>query len=594
MGEKQNHHHNNSAIQSWHPVLLRLFDKRFKSKEELEQFLSWNLSDLPKLDNLKDLEKASRRVIQAMEQGERIGIYGDYDVDGTTACALLYHFFTSKEIGLVCELFQPDRFGEGYGLHCSSIDKAIDKGVHLLITVDCGITNHDAAKYALTRGLDLIITDHHTDAEEAKGSVGALPAAIAVVNPCRRDEDGNSPLRVLAGVGVAFVLCLRIKKDLEELYGKKLPSIYPLLPWVAIGQLCDLVRLTPLNLRLIRHGLKQLKDGSVFVGLRPFFSDSEEFACGPLVSGDKIVFDVGPLLNSPGRLSHASEALKMLVTQSDAEAMYCYQHLLASNKKRKDLQQQVFEEARKQALNDLEREKKLGIHVVYAPHWHQGVLGIVANKLVETFAIPAIVLTNSEESGVIKGSVRSAGGLNIYSILKSISHHFTKFGGHPAAAGLSMPKANFQKFYADLKDIFSKIPPEEFTNTLDYYDVDVDFNEINLALLTQMQYLGPWGIGNERPIFKMASVKLQHFSHLRGGHVRWEFTRLGEKRSPYTNKLQGISFSYLGKWNTTSPEELLAKQNDDHGVIVYFTLKKNTWNRQEFVQLLVDRIVLPH
>src|SRR5665647_1246833 len=205
------------ASSELNPVLVRLFKKRGISPTDVQDMLSWNLKELPELTKMIDLEKASQRLIQAISEGESIGVFGDYDVDGTTSCALLWHFF--KMLGLEIEVFQPSRFVEGYGIHPSSIDNALEKKVKVLVTVDCGISNTATADYAQSKGIDLIITDHHTDAAPH------IPRAYAVVNPSRRDEPADSPLRALAGVGVAFALALQIKKDLAQ-NGTEIPSLY--------------------------------------------------------------------------------------------------------------------------------------------------------------------------------------------------------------------------------------------------------------------------------------------------------------------------------------------------------------------------------
>nr|MBP9675061.1 DHH family phosphoesterase [Bacteriovoracaceae bacterium] len=272
--------------------MLRLLGGRNLSPVDVTNLFSWNLQELPELCALKDLEKSSQRIIKALEQNEKIGIYGDYDVDGTTSCALFYHFF--QMLNVTPYLFQPSRFVEGYGLHVSSIEHALEKEIKILITVDCGISSHEAAFFAKDKNIDLIITDHHTD--------GALeiPVAFAVVNPNRQDEDKNSPLKALAGVGVAFALCVQIKKDLEK-KGKTIPSLYPLLQFVAIGTICDMAPLTPLNLKLVRHGLKQIPKSS-YQGILSFFPPEEREV--DVMSSEKISFNVGPLINSKGRIDH--------------------------------------------------------------------------------------------------------------------------------------------------------------------------------------------------------------------------------------------------------------------------------------------------
>ena len=273
-----------------HHVLEKVLYKRGVTPHTLDEYFSWNLRELPDLCSMLDTDKTAKRIIQAINKKEKIGIYGDYDVDGTTSCALFYQYF--QMIGVDVELFQPSRFVEGYGVHPSSVDNAIAKGVDLLITVDCGITNCETADYALEKGMDLIITDHHKDIREE------MPKAYAIVNPNRRDEPADSPLTALAGVGVAFAVCLQVKKILDK--EKETPSIYPLLQYVAIGTICDMAKLNPMNMKLTRHGLKQII-ATEYAGVACFFNDEDRTA--PFIGSEKISFYVGPLINSKGRLS---------------------------------------------------------------------------------------------------------------------------------------------------------------------------------------------------------------------------------------------------------------------------------------------------
>ena len=265
------------------PTIAKIFEKRGIQKEQIDNFFSRDLhKTLPHLTQLQDLPQASDRIIRALERGEQIGIYGDYDVDGTTSCALLHHFF--KLLDSNVELIQPDRFREGYGLHTSSIDKAKEKGIRLLITVDCGMTSLEAAKYALLQDIDLIITDHHQDA----GS--EMPDAIAIINPNRRDAPEESPSKSLAGVGVAFSLAIQVRADLQK-KGRSVPSLYNLLQFVAIGTICDQVQLNALNLNLVRHGLEQLPQTD-FPGLKVFLSPEERKLTR--IGSEKLAFNIGP------------------------------------------------------------------------------------------------------------------------------------------------------------------------------------------------------------------------------------------------------------------------------------------------------------
>lgn len=562
-------------MQQLHPIVQRLFEKKGFDHKMIEDFLSWDLKTIPDMGSLKDLGKASQRIIEACDKKEKIGIYGDYDVDGTTSCALFYHFF--KMINVEVDLVQPSRFIEGYGLHLSSIDEAVKNNIKVLITVDCGITNNEAAEYARERGVDLIITDHHKDARET------MPEAYAVVNPNRRDEIDNpdyKELKTLAGVAVAFAVCVQIRTDLIK-RGQTTPSLYPLLQFVAIGTICDLAHLSPLNLKLVRHGLKLIKE-TQYPGIRAFFT-SEELSAKSIPS-EKLAFHVGPLINSKGRLEHPEASLQLLIADTHEKARTYYDLLVSCNQERKFIQSEVFNEAREHVLRELKHHD--GEHLItiaYQPHWHEGVIGIVASKLVETFKVPAIVFTNSEHEGIIKASCRSAGELDIFNLLKKEESLFIKFGGHKAAAGLSMPKENLRAFIENMNAHLKEIPAIVRTR-MDFYDLDIDANEINPKLMRDLDLLEPFGMGNEKPKFRIKGVKLDSFDLMKDIHVRWSLSK--EKV-----KLKGISFNYIGKYEAITPSEVYSTQNlKQEDLTVYFTLGLNRFNGNESIQLMVDKL----
>lgn len=559
-----------STSSELHPVLVRLFKKRGFSPLDVQDMLSWNLKDLPALTEMIDLKKASERLIKAMAEGETIGVYGDYDVDGTTSCALLWHFF--KMIGVQIEVFQPSRFIEGYGVHNSSIDAAVEKGVKVLITVDCGITSVATAEYAKGK-LDLIITDHHKDAAPQ------IPEAFAVVNPSRRDEPENSPLKPLAGVGVAFALALQIKNDLAA-KGTESPSIYPLLQFVAIGTISDLARMTPMNVRLTRHGLKQIPT-TQYPGIKAFFQPEELKV--PMVSSEKISFHVGPHINSKGRLDHPDRALRLLIANTFSECREHYTHLEVANRDRRMIQAEVYEEAKQDVIQSMKSQDVL-INIMYRPHWHEGVIGIVASKLVETFEVPAIVFTNAEEEGVIKASCRTAGELNIFDLLDQCKDLFIKFGGHKAAAGLSMKKENFPAFKERMNNLLRPIP-QSLRTKMTSFDIEVGIEEISAGLLKDLDKLEPFGPGNEKPVFRMKNAIIQNYRIMKDAHVRWTFAGVNSKVA-----VQGISFNYIGKWNELTPEELFELQGKS-GLTVQFTLGVNRFNGNETIQLMVDKVI---
>ncbi|MBC98868.1 MAG: single-stranded-DNA-specific exonuclease RecJ [Halobacteriovoraceae bacterium] len=571
----QKNHNQSQQKSGLHPVILRLFEKRGMSQDEIVEFLSWDLKNLPELTEMMGMDEAADRILKAIENHEHIGIYGDYDVDGTTSCALFWHFFDM--IGFKVSLIQPSRFIEGYGLHASSIDKAVDDGINLLITVDCGITNNEAADYAKEKGLDLIITDHHKDARDE------MPNALAVVNPNRRDEPEDSPLRPLAGVGVAFAVCWEVRKRLEN-KGQSIPSLYPLLQFVAVGTICDLAKLTPMNLKLVRHGLKQIPQ-TQYAGIRAFFSPEERKQ--KMIPSEKLSFNVGPLINSKGRLDHPEKALNLLISSDSTEAYENYSHLEVSNKERKFIQAEVFQSAKEQYLKTFDGSDPI-VAIVYQEDWHEGVIGIVASKLVESFKVPAIVFTNAEQEGIIKASARSAGDLNIFNLLQECSDLFAKFGGHKAAAGLSMPKENLPLFREKMEGLLREIPLIERTKG-EHYDLEIAPQEINPKLVKELDLLEPFGMGNEKPIFKMKGIKLTNYDLLKDVHVRWSFAPKDPaiKMPP----LKGISFNYIGSFNKAHPQEIFTRQNNEE-ITAYFTLGINRFNGNEYIQLMVDRITI--
>lgn len=559
---------------SLHPAVIRLLQARGLDADGLRDFLSWDLKDMPDLTAMKDLEKAGDLIIEALDKKQKIGIYGDYDVDGTTSCALFWHFF--QMLGVDVALIQPSRFIEGYGLHASSIDQALEQGIELLITVDCGISNCEAAEYAREKNLGLIITDHHKDARET------MPDALAVVNPNRRDEPADSPLRALAGVGVAFAICVGIRQKLIS-RGQEVATLYPLLQFVAVGTICDLAYLNPVNLKLTRHGLKQMPT-TTYPGLRVFLSPEERKF--PFLPSEKCSFFIGPMINSKGRLDHPEKALKLLIAKDSDEAFENFSHLEISNNERKFIQSQVYKEARDQILGKLDENH--AISIAYSPEWHEGVIGIVASKLVENFKVPAIVFTDAEEKGVIKASARSAGELSIFDCLKKQEDLFIKFGGHKAAAGLSMPKENLPEFIKRMNALLKEIPANIRT-TQSSFDIDLMPEEITPTLVKELELLEPFGMGNQRPVFRVQGLDLQSFDTLKDVHIRWNF----KGRDQDKIKLKGISFNYVGKYETLPPQEVYQANTFKHEPLsVICAVGINRFNGNEYLQLQVDRVDL--
>lgn len=554
-----------------HPIVIKILKTRGYSPDQIKDFFSWDLKQLPNLLELKDLKVSSERILDAISAGEKIGVYGDYDVDGTTSCALLYHFF--KTLGVEVELFQPSRFVEGYGIHPSGIDNAIKKGVKVLLTVDCGITNCEAADYAKEKGVDLIITDHHKDAAKE------MPNAYAIINPNRRDENLDSELCKLAGVGVAFALSWQIKNDRDAI-GNKTPSIYHLLPYVAIGTICDMAVLSPMNLKLVRHGLKQMLTTN-YLGLKSFLSLEERKLTR--IPSEKLSFGIGPLINSKGRLDHPEKALQLLITNDPDITHECSNHLEISNNERKFIQGQVFKGAREKVIKEINNNNP-SVAIVYDPEWHEGVIGIVASKVVETFHMPAIIFTNSSEEGIIKASARTVAELDLFECLNAHRDLFIKFGGHKAAAGLSMKKENLPELKKRMNEYISKIPAIIRTPQK-HYDMEITAADISPKLVKNLEMLEPFGNGNSKPIFKIYDLKLDSYKVLKEVHVSWSFSIIKEG---FFKKIKGITFNYLTKWNEPHPEEIFRLQNTkDDKLAVLAELAINRFNGNEYVQIMV-------
>ena len=560
-------------IQEIHPVIKKLFQKKNFNHSDIKEFFSWNLKELPSFNNLIDITTCANIIIQNIQNNKKIAIYGDYDVDGTTSCALFYLFF--KKLNIEVELIQPSRFIEGYGLHNTSIDQALQDNIDLLVTVDCGITNVETASYAKEKGLQLIITDHHKDIREE------MPDCLAVVNPNRRDQTDDN-LRNLAGVGVAFAICVEIKKNLQE-KGQNIPSIYDLLQLVAIGTICDLAELCPMNLKLVRHGMKLIKT-SQYPGIRAFFTQEDRKK--DVIPSEKLSFNVGPLINSKGRLEHPKMALKLLLEDNEETVREYLSQLEICNNERKLIQKKIYEEAKEQVLNQIKKQDLL-ISIVYSPNWHEGVIGIVASKLVETFKVPAIVFCDNKNKTEVKASARSVKHLNIFELLQENSHLFTKFGGHKAAAGLSMPKENIESLKNNMEQSLLNIPLILRTEEKSY-DLEISSQEITPRLLKSLEMLEPYGMGNEKPIFKIRTLSLKHHDILKDLHIKWHFSA---PQGSIAN-LNGISFNYVGKWGHLTPKEIYQRQQAGEKIIVFGTLAFNYFNRNKYIQIMVNRIEL--
>ncbi|WP_100011923.1 single-stranded-DNA-specific exonuclease RecJ [Lentibacillus sediminis] len=452
-----------------------LLQRGINTAEAAAKFLSPDLADLHNPATLDSIDKAGRRVHQAIARQEKILIFGDYDADGVTSTVLL--FKTLKELGAKCNYYIPNRFTEGYGPNKAAFKQAYDEEFHLIITVDTGIAAIEEAVYARELGIDLIITDHHEVQEE-------LPDAYAIIHPkCSPDY----MFQELAGVGVALKFSQYLLGDFPE----------HLLPFTAIGTIADLVPLVGENRILAYHGLRGLTTSQ-----NPGINALKKLCnIGGTVTEEDVGFLIGPRLNAVGRLQDASLAVQLLLTEDETQAEEMAQEVQQLNIQR----QQIVSQIVKEAETMMENPEEQGVIIVAKEGWNEGVLGIVASKLVRKYDRPAIVLAK-RESGEMKGSARSIPAFDLFKNCMKIRDAFTHFGGHSQAAGMTFPAENLNRLQQELnRMIFEELTEDDFKQEI-AISKSITVAEINEQLIKEIGLLAPFGMNNPKPIFEVKAV----------------------------------------------------------------------------------------
>lgn len=472
-----------------------------RDPESARRYLEPQLSHLPDPFTMKHLLRAATRLADAIERKEAITLYGDYDVDGVTSSALLASFL--KMHGVEAGVYIPKRLVEGYGLNQEAVEHLASTGTRLLITLDCGITASEEIARANSRGMEVIVVDHHR-------CPPALPPAYATLNP--QQDDCAYPEKVLAAVGVTFNLIIGVRKVLRDrgAYAQKTePPIRRLLDLVALGTIADMVPLTGVNRVLVHFGLLELRHAQR-PGIRALMEVSK-VRPARADSGD-VGFKLGPRINAAGRLSDATVGVRLLLTEDLAEARKLAETLDAANGNRQRIEAEVFDAAKKK----VDAFGALPPAIILAdPEWHPGVVGIVCSKLVERYDRPAILIG---EGG--RGSARTAKGLHLYDAINDCAEFLTKFGGHRAAAGLRIPFAKVEAFTEALLARVLRDPEygHETESTL-IYDDELRPEEIDQACFTEIMKLEPFGNGNPEPLFKvpaqLRSLRVVGLDHLK-------------------------------------------------------------------------------
>jgi single-stranded-DNA-specific exonuclease len=539
------------------PILANLLVLRnIKTFNQAKHFFRPSIESLHDPFLMDEMESATTRVITALTENEKICIYGDYDVDGTCATALLYMIL--KELDANVEFYIPRRLEEGYGLSTAAIDIVKEKGTQLMIAVDCGITAITETDYANQLGIDVIICDHHQPKEE-------IPKAFAVLDPLK--PACSYPFKYLSGAGVAF----KLAQGLCDRIGKRgLPLKY--LDLVALAAAADIVPLTDENRILVNEGLNQVN-----LNPRPGIEaliEMSRLQPGHLSSG-QIVFTVAPRINAVGRLGDAERAVNLLIATNKKEAVKLAEVLETENYERRKIDVDTFESAKEIVDTEIDLDEDLAI-VLHNGNWHPGVIGIVASRLVEKYYRPSVLLTTID--GIAKGSARSINGINIYEALQKCDDLLLHFGGHRAAAGLALELDKVEEFRARFNEVLkSSITSEDLFEKISI-DSKIRFSEITPKFLRILDQFAPFGPGNLRPVFISESVHVANVPRIVGNnHLVASFKQNG------TDKV----FDSIG-FNMGDHFELTNQNNSELDIV--YSVDKTIRDSRIFPQLKLKDI----
>jgi single-stranded-DNA-specific exonuclease len=540
------------------PVMAGLLIQRgIKTESAAKRFFRPMLNELIDPFLMNDMDVAVDRLNDAMGRKERIMVYGDYDVDGCTAVALVYKFLQQFYSNI--DYYIPNREEEGYGVSKKGIDFAAETGVKLIIVLDCGIKAVEEIAYAKEQGIDFIICDHHVPDE-------VMPPAVAILNPKR--EDSTYPFKHLCGCGVGFKFMQAFAKN----NGIPFSRLIPLLDFCAVSIASDLVPVEGENRTLAFHGLKQLNQ-SPSIGLKAIIE-----ICGltnrELTMSD-IVFKIGPRINASGRMMNGREAVDLLVERDLQRGLTLATRINEYNEQRKDVDKQMTVEAN-EIVERLESQQHLQSIVLYDEGWKKGVVGIVASRLTELYFRPTVVLTIID--GMASGSARSVAGFDVYDAVKSCRDLLENFGGHTYAVGLTMRQENIPEFRRRFQEyVDHHILPEQTQQTLDI-DMELDFQQINKRLLNELKRLAPHGPGNSKPLFITRNVFDYGTSKVVGRHQEHIKLELVDSKSAVV--MNGIAFG-----QSSAARYIKSKRSFD----IVYTIEENTYKRGE-VQLQIEGI----
>ena len=487
------------------PISELLVQRGITSPAEAEKFFHPSLRDLHDPFLMPDMDKAVERLNKAMGKKERIMVFGDYDVDGTTAVALVYKYL--RQFYSNIEYYIPTRYDEGYGISKATIDQAAESGVKLIIILDCGIKAIDEIAYAKTLGIDFIICDHHVPDDD-------LPEAAAILNP---KLDGSTyPCQHLSGCGVGY----KLMQGFAMSNGIPTSDLEAMLDLVAVSIAADIVPMVDENRIMAYHGLRRI-NSNPNMGLRAIIRICG--LTGKEITISDVIFKIGPRINASGRMQSGREAVELLVSRDASEAYEIAKSIDQYNKDRKELDKRITEEANAilEQRGEMDSDKKS--IVIYNKDWHKGIIGIVASRLTELYYKPSVVLTLA--NGLATGSSRSVQGFDIYKAVDASRELLENFGGHPYAVGLSLKEENIPEFTRRFEEYVAQhIQPEQLQPLLDI-DAFITFSEITPAFVNTLRKFNPFGPGNNKPVFCTRNVMDFGTSKLVGRnleHIKFE------------------------------------------------------------------------
>ncbi len=544
-----------AAEQNGVPYLIaNLLLNRDIKCDDFKAFLSKSKQSVLNPFTMLDMDKAADRVVSAIQNGESIVIYGDYDVDGITATALLYDFL--KSVGACVDYYIPDRIDEGYGINIMAVNKLVKSGTKLLITVDCGITAIGEVEFAKLQGMDVIITDHHTCKERIPD------AAVAVVNPKRNDDEYE--FDALAGVGVAFKLVMAVSMRLGRSAGECFDRYCDL---AAIGTIADVVPLVNENRIITEKGLCALQN-PVRPGIKALLEVAQ--IADKKVTVSTVAFALAPRLNAAGRVGTAKTAVELLLTDSDTQARDIAFELDNANKERQSTEHTISEEA--QSLIDADKDFEDKKVVVLAKEsWHNGVIGIVASKIMEKYYRPCILISLNEGRG--KGSGRSIENFNLFDALTACSDTLINFGGHRAAAGLEVSEENIPLLTEKINKYAKEVLTDADMHPVVKIDCMLGGINLNISTARMLSALEPYGMGNEAPVFATKDARVISATAVGadGKHLRMQVEK------------DGVRVNCIG----FGMSECLNEISQGSCVHIAYKLDINNYQGKETVQLIL-------